>query len=167
METSDNVFALVVMAQIKAKRVNDGATRKDVKIALIRRLYERGYSREQIVRLFRIIDWMIQLPRGLEAGFVQAVYAIQEEKKMPYVNTIERVEREKALQQGLEQGLERGVGQGRQLEARRILQRQLSKRFGELPDWVSERLEAADVDQLEVWSDEILFADSLDTLFKH
>ncbi|MCG5525942.1 DUF4351 domain-containing protein [Ectothiorhodospira haloalkaliphila] len=86
---------------------------------------------------------------------------------MPYVNTIERVEREKALQQGVEQGLEQGVGQGRQLEARRILQRQLSKRFGELPDWVSEQLEAADVDQLEAWSDEILFAESLDALFRH
>ena len=98
---------------------------------------------------------------------------------MPYVNTIERVEREKALQTGVEQGLaqglergreqglERGVGQGRQLEARRILQRQLSKRFGELPDWVSEQLQAADVDQLEAWSDEILFAESLDTLFRH
>ncbi|MCG5517234.1 DUF4351 domain-containing protein [Ectothiorhodospira sp. 9100] len=132
---------------------------------------ERGYSREQIVRLFKIIDWMIQLPRELEPGFVQAVYAIQEEKKMPYVNTIERVEREKALQQGmaqgLEQGREQGVGQGRQLEARRILQRQLRKRFGDLPHWVSEQLEAADVDQLEAWSDEILFAESLDTLLRH
>ncbi|MCG5495851.1 DUF4351 domain-containing protein [Ectothiorhodospira variabilis] len=167
LESSDNVFALVVMAQVKAKRVKDGATRKDVKIALVRLLYERGYSREQIVQLFRIIDWMIQLPRELEPGFVQAVFALQEEKKMPYVNTIERVEREKALQQGMAQGLERGVGQGRQLEARRILQRQLSKRFGELPDWVSEQLQAADVDQLEAWSDEILFAESLDTLFRH
>ena len=32
-----------------------------------------------------------QLPRELEPGFVQAVYALQEEKKMPYVNMIERV----------------------------------------------------------------------------
>ncbi|MCG5526051.1 DUF4351 domain-containing protein, partial [Ectothiorhodospira haloalkaliphila] len=71
--------------------------------------------------------------------------------------------REKALEQGMEQGF----GQGRQLEARRILQRQLSKRFGDLPDWVSEHLEAADVDQLEAWSEEVLFAESLETLFRH
>ena len=45
LEASANVFALVVMAQVQARRVKDGATRKDVKVALIRLLYERGYSR--------------------------------------------------------------------------------------------------------------------------
>jgi len=54
------VFALVVMAQIKAKRVKKGDVRKEAKIALIRILYERGYDREQIVRLFTVIDWMIE-----------------------------------------------------------------------------------------------------------
>jgi hypothetical protein len=34
------------MAQIHAKRLKDGATRKDVKVALVRLLYERGYSKE-------------------------------------------------------------------------------------------------------------------------
>ncbi|MCL7929603.1 hypothetical protein [Halomonas llamarensis] len=67
----------VVMAQIHAKRVKDGATRKDVNIALIRLLYERGYRREQIVRLFNIIDWMLQLPEALEPEFVQAFNAIK------------------------------------------------------------------------------------------
>lgn len=32
LEASDNVFVLVVMAQIQAKRVKDDATRKDVKL---------------------------------------------------------------------------------------------------------------------------------------
>ncbi|MGY5322771.1 hypothetical protein ACXGSL_14725 [Vreelandella aquamarina] len=81
LETSDNVFALVVMAQIQAKRVKNSATRKDTKVALIKLLYERGYNREQILRLFNIIDWMIQLPKRLDPDFAQAVYAIQEEKQ--------------------------------------------------------------------------------------
>ncbi|AHK80078.1 hypothetical protein M911_14015 [Ectothiorhodospira haloalkaliphila] len=164
LEVSDNVFALVVMAQIKAKRVKDGATRKEVKIALVRLLYERGYSREQIVQLFRIIDWMIQLPRELEPEFVQAVYALQEEKKMPYVNTIERVEREKALQQGLERGLERGRHQG----VEGTLRKQLALKFGELPDWADERLAAATDAQLDDWVLRIMEADSLESLLgKH
>ena len=99
LETSDNVFALVVMAQIQAKRVKNSATRKDTKVALIRLLYERGYNREQILRLFNIIDWMIQLPKRLDPDFAQAVYAIQEEKHMPYVNTIERLGIEKGRQE--------------------------------------------------------------------
>ncbi|MFN2349898.1 MAG: Rpn family recombination-promoting nuclease/putative transposase [Thioalkalivibrio sp.] len=160
LEASDNVFALVVRAQIKAKRVKDGATRKDVKIALVRLLYDRGYSREQVVRLFKIIDWMIQLPRELEPVFVQAVYAIQEEKKMPYVNTIERVEREQALQQGMEQGLEKG----RHLGVADTLRKQIPLKFGELPDWADERLSQASDEQLDEWAVEIMGVDSLEAL---
>jgi len=127
LETSDNVFALVVMAQIKAKRVKDGATRKDVKVALIRLLYERGYSREQVVQLFIIIDWMLQLPKALEREFVQAVYAIQEEKHMPYVNTIERLGIEKGRQE------ERQAAERRSLEEKRNTARHLLA-FGVLSD---------------------------------
>ena len=113
LEASDNVFALVVMAQIHAKRLKDDATRKEVKVALVRLLYERGYSREQVVRLFNIIDRMLQLPRALEPEFVQAVYAIQEEKHMPYVNTIERL--------GIEKGEKLGIEKGRQEAEQRAL----------------------------------------------
>jgi len=127
LEASDNVFALVVMAQIQAKRVKDGATRKDVKIALIRLLYERGYSREQVVQLFIIIDWMLQLPKALEREFVQAVYAIQEEKHMPYVNTIERLGIEKGRQE------ERQAAERRSLEEKRNTARHLLA-FGVLSD---------------------------------
>ncbi|MCL1477818.1 hypothetical protein MIH18_21075 [Marinobacter sp. M3C] len=122
LETSDNVFALVVMAQIKAKRIKDGASRKETKVALTRLLFEQGYQRDEIIRLFNIIDWMIQLPRGLEPEFVKAVYAIQEEKHMPYINTVERLEREKerleGMQEGLQEGLLEGLLEGRQ-EGRR------------------------------------------------
>ena len=102
------------MAQIKAKRVKDGASRKDAKVALIRLLYERGYRRKQIIQLFNIIDWMLQLPQGLEREFLQVVYAIEEEKHMPYINTAERL------------GIEKGLEQGR-LETKRATARNLIK----------------------------------------
>jgi predicted transposase/invertase (TIGR01784 family) len=127
LETSDNVFALVVMAQIKAKRVKDGTTRKDVKVALTRLLFERGYSREQIVRLFNIIDWMIQLPEALEPEFVRAVHAIEEEKHMPYINTVERLAIEKVRQENLQET------EQRVLESKRDTARHLLE-FGVLSD---------------------------------
>ena len=131
LETSDNLFALVVMAQIKAKRVKDGASRKDTKVALTRMLFERGYQRDEIIRLFNIIDWMIQLPRGLEPEFVQAVYTIQEEKHMPYINTVERLEREKERQVGLQEGREK-ERQAAEREKRETVRHLLS--FGVLSD---------------------------------
>ncbi|MCG6659831.1 hypothetical protein HOP52_18975 [Halomonas campisalis] len=126
LEASTNVFALVVMAQIHAKRIKDGATRKDVKIALVRLLYERGYSKEQVIQLFIIIDWMLQLPSALEPEFAQAVYAIQEEKHMPYVNTIERLAIEKGRQETLEEAEERvREAEQRALESKRKAARKL------------------------------------------
>lgn len=121
LEASTNVFALVVMAQIQSKRVKDGVRRRDVKIALIRFLYERGYSREQVIQLFIMIDWMVQLPRSLEPGFVQAVYAIQEEKRMPYVNTIERLGIEKGEKLGIEKGRQEGQREAKEETARNLI----------------------------------------------
>tara|TARA_R110002051_G_scaffold260636_1_gene320433 strand:+ start:95 stop:1039 length:945 start_codon:yes stop_codon:yes gene_type:complete len=146
LEASDNVFALVVMAQVQAKRVKDGATRKDVKVTLIRLLYERGYSREQIVRLFNIIDWMLQLPKALEPEFVQAVNAIQEEKHMPYVNTIERVEREKAVQEGRQETLREA--EERVLENKRNAARKLIA-LTEMNDQLIAEIEELPVEEVE------------------
>lgn len=110
---SDNLFALVVMAQLKAKRLRDGARRSDAKVQLIRLMYERNYSREQIQRLFTVIDWILQLPRALEPEFLRRVYEIEESKSMPYINTAERIGIEKGLAQGLNKGREEGREESR------------------------------------------------------
>ncbi|WP_027849267.1 Rpn family recombination-promoting nuclease/putative transposase [Marinospirillum minutulum] len=104
LETSDNIFAHVVMAQIKAKRVKDSELLLSSKVGLIRRLFERGYSKEQVVELFNILDWMIKLPAPLELEFKTLVDQIQEEKKMPYINTFERLARQEGLQEGRQEG---------------------------------------------------------------
>jgi hypothetical protein len=59
------------------------------------------------------------------------------------------------------------LNDARREEAQRILQRLLNKRFGELPEWVIQRVDSANAQQLEGWTDEILVANSLDELFKH
>jgi hypothetical protein len=51
--------------------------------------------------LFRLIDWLMELPPVLETVFKQDVVKIQEERRMPYVTSIERV--------GLRRGLRRGI----------------------------------------------------------
>ncbi|WP_336269698.1 Rpn family recombination-promoting nuclease/putative transposase [Vreelandella arctica] len=59
------------------------------------------------------------------------------------------------------------LNDARREEAQRILQRLLTKRFGDLPEWVIQKLETANAHQLEGWTDEILVANNLDELFKH
>jgi hypothetical protein len=66
----------------------------------MRGLYERGRRREEILALFRFIDWLLVLPAGLEQAFWQELRQIEEVHHMPYVTSVERL----GIQQGLEQG---------------------------------------------------------------
>ena len=74
--------------------------------------------------------------------------------------------RREGLEEGREEGREEGLVQGRLQALRDTLSRQLTRRFGELPDWATERLTAATAEQLEAWADEILVAGSLQEVFE-
>lgn len=54
---------------------------------------------------------------------------------------------------------------GERKEAAKILTRQLQRRFGVVPNWVSEKIAKAEPPSLEEWSLRILDAQSLDDVF--
>jgi len=60
-----------------------------------------------------------------------------------------------------DQLIEEGVQKGELL----ILERLMIRRFGPLPDWARERLEAASTEELEIWCERILDAPTLDAVF--
>ncbi|MCG5534704.1 Rpn family recombination-promoting nuclease/putative transposase [Ectothiorhodospira mobilis] len=72
--------------------------------------------------------------------------------------------RQEGLEQGLEQGLERGLEQGREQGTRRMLARQIVKKYGAIPTWAQARLDQAGPEQLETWADAILEAETLEAL---
>ena len=57
IEHDDNPAAIVIAAHRAAQsRTRDPAMRKAMKWEITRRLYERGYSKENVLELFRLID---------------------------------------------------------------------------------------------------------------
>ncbi|SMP71150.1 hypothetical protein SAMN06295888_11763 [Desulfonatronum zhilinae] len=100
LEQSDNVFSLVIMAQIKAKTSKTANELRAWKMHLVRLMYERGYVKDTILELFRIIDWMIRLPDGVEKEFWMEYSKFEEDKKMPYMTSIERFGMEKGMEKG-------------------------------------------------------------------
>ena len=116
LEASDNPFATIVMVHLKAQetRGDDGA-RQRWKLSLTRRLYEQGYGREDVLRLFRFIDWVMQLPEELEEIYWQEVRAYEEVEEMPYITSVERIGIKKGMQQGMQQGLLAGIELGLEL----------------------------------------------------
>jgi hypothetical protein len=68
LERSTNPCATVVLAhRIAQETRRDTNERAAAKLALVRRLYAQGHSREEIIRLYRFIDWLLRLPEALEA----------------------------------------------------------------------------------------------------
>ena len=80
---------------------------------------------------------------------------------MAYVSSVERIGIEKGVKLGEARGEARGVVKG---EANLLL-RQLARRFGPVPEWVSARLNQANTDLLETWGDRVLDAQSLEEVF--
>ena len=72
---------------------------------------------------------------------------------------------EKERRKGRQAGLQERRMEGRMEALRGIITRQLTRRFGALPDWVTARLNKASAEHLEAWTDEMLVAESLDELF--
>ena len=154
LESSGNVFALVVMAQLRAKSSKRAEERQAWKFQLVQLMYERGYERDVILELFRVIDWMIRLPDALERQFLESVYQLEESKKMPYVTSVERFGIEKGIQQGMQQG-----------EATIILRLMASKYGVDVAATYREQVEKADAETLLKWSERLLFADKIEDIF--
>jgi hypothetical protein len=107
LEADRNPIAAVILAQLKALETRQmPVERQTWKLRLIKGLYERGLKADQVRRLFRLIDWLLALPAELEDRFRQDVYQFEEERKMPYITSIERLAKQEGVQQGLIEGID-------------------------------------------------------------
>jgi predicted transposase YdaD len=110
LEASDNPCATVVLAHLTAQATRDDpTTRARAKINLTRRLYQRGYDRAAIERLYRFIDWLLRLPEELETATWLEIKAMQEEQAMTYITTAERYGREAGRAEGRVEGRVEGL----------------------------------------------------------
>ena len=111
---SSNPFAIVVMAHLLAQETAEkNENRLGEKLKIVRHLYKKGFSRQDIINLFRFIDWVMALPGKDEELFWEEVSSIEKEKKMQYVTSVERI------------GFKRGNLEGQAS----LLARQIAKKF--------------------------------------
>jgi len=158
LDASRNPFAVVTQAHLKAQETaHSDEARYQAKRVLIRSLYRRGYRRAEILELFRFIDWVLVLPEALEDRLWAEMQQFEEEKRMRYVSSFERI----AQRRGMAKGMEKGIGQGQA----KLLKLQIQQRFGPLPMEVETRLRDAPPEQLEAWALRVLEAASLDEVF--
>jgi hypothetical protein len=110
LEADPNPFATVVLAHLKTLETRrDLGARRAWKVHLVKRLFSRGLSTEDVRQLFRFIDWIMDLPEALAALFCQEITEYQKEKHMPFIDVFERRGMEKGREEGMEKGFLKGI----------------------------------------------------------
>jgi hypothetical protein len=133
LEEDTNLFSVVVMAHLQTQRTQQQPTeRYTAKLKLAQMLYRRGYSRQDVLELFRFIDWILTLPTELEQRFRAELAQFEAEVKMEYVTSIERLAMEEGRQEG---SLEK---------ARQFILAVLNTRFGASLESVANLVEQID-----------------------
>lgn len=108
-----NPFQIIIAAHLAAMQTQrDVTARFQSKWKLVRTLYDQGMRPDDVRQLFRLIDWLIDLPRELTERFSDALHDLEKEKQMPYVTSVERLAEQKGYEQGIEAVLRLRFGEG-------------------------------------------------------
>jgi hypothetical protein len=103
LAASENPVAVILRAHLKThETAREPEARLGWKIGLARELYDKGFSREDVLELYRFLDWVMTLPEELEQNFIENIRDYEREKQMPFVTHIERAAREEGEAQGIE-----------------------------------------------------------------
>ncbi len=141
LEGSENPFAVIVMSHLKELETKGKVDERLFwKVTLVRRLYEKGYSKKDILLLYKFIDWLVSLPEELTEKFHEEIKKIEEVKKVSYITTAERI--------GMKKGFEQGLQQGLVMEAREMVIELLEERFGLVKKSIIEKIKSIESREL-------------------
>ena len=165
LEASSNPFAEVILAQLAVMKKEPPFAKLQTKTNLTRRLYKKGWKKDDLLALLEFIDWIIALPPELELQYTEIVEKIEEESNMAYVTSFERVGMQKGMQKGMEQGMQQGIQQGKVLGESEMLVCQLITKFQNIPKNYLEKIKQANGDTLMTWGKKLLFASTIESVF--
>ncbi|MCP4112752.1 MAG: cytosolic protein [Desulfobacteraceae bacterium] len=141
LENSNNIFAIATAAHLRTMETKKNVqTRFRYKVEPTKNLYRQGFSKTDIINLYRFIDWIMVLPKESEDAYHREIIKFEEKHKMKYITTAERI--------------------GMHHEGTKILLSMMKARFGAIPQWAKEKVEKADITAIENWSIRLLSANS-------
>ncbi|BBH41250.1 hypothetical protein myaer102_38530 [Microcystis viridis NIES-102] len=131
------------MAHLKTKAtIGKLPQREQWKWKLIRGLYEKEFEREQIIKLFEIIDNMMTLSPELQSSLESKIKQFEEERTMPLMSNMELRGIERGKEIGKEIGELRGIERGKEIgvleKSRDAIKTVLTVRFGQISSEIEE-----------------------------
>jgi hypothetical protein len=122
------------MAHLKTKATTGKLPQREQwKWKLIRGLYEKEFEREQIIKLFEIIDNMMTLSPELQSSLESKIKQFEEERTMPLISNMEL--------RGIEQGKKIGKEIGVLEKSRDDIKTVLTVRFGQISSEIEEMID--------------------------
>jgi hypothetical protein len=156
LETNLNPFAIMIMAHLKTKATTSNLTeREQWKWYLIRSLYDKEYSKLEIVKLFKFIDAMMTLPALLQQNLNQKIIKYEEEKVMPLVSPFEQMAKEEGLQLGLQQRID---------QDKELIIRLIQRKLGVINADLQTQVKALNIEDLETLAEDLFDMDSVQDL---
>jgi hypothetical protein len=141
LDKDNSLFAVITRVQLaKLKSEKNPDKRYSFRLDLTKGLYSREYSKEQIIRLYRFIDYVLKLPEPQALQFNKEMELFEEARTMPYMSTIERAAKEEGILQGISKGIEQGRTRGQLEKAQEAVLEVLEVRFGNVPLRVKEEI---------------------------
>ncbi|MEO5332104.1 MAG: DUF4351 domain-containing protein, partial [Magnetococcus sp. YQC-5] len=83
----------------------------------------------------------------------------------PIILKAQKDSEKKGFQDGEQKGRQDGEQKGRKEGEAEMLLKQMRRKFGQTPDWVTEKVKTASLDLLGTWGENVLFANSVDEVF--
>jgi flagellar biosynthesis/type III secretory pathway protein FliH len=150
MRASKNPFAFVVLTHLAKMEADSIEAKYDAKLELGKMLYDKGYKEEDVIKLYRFLDWLIQLGEKQEQQFNTNLKQYEEERRqvMAYVTSAERIGIKKGRREGLEQGRLEAQQQLREKLAG-IVRRLAERKFGELEPELVDSINNLSVERLD------------------
>jgi hypothetical protein len=106
-----SLAALAAQAQIAALQTSHSSReRLALRLQMWRELLGQGWQKEEILEAFRLLSWMMRLPRAEGLQFRRIVSDWPEMKTTAPMTDIEEI----WLEEGIEKGIEKGRQEGRQ-----------------------------------------------------
>lgn len=160
LERDLNPFAIMIMAHLKTKTTTSNLTeREQWKWYLIRSLYDKNFSKLEIVKLFKFIDAMMTLPPLLQQSLNKKVIEYEEEKVMPLISPFEQMAEERGLAKGLEKGLEQRIEKEKEL-----IIRLLTRKLGTINTDLQTQVKALNIEDLETLAEDLFDMNSIEDL---
>lgn len=164
LEKSLNPFSIVVLTHLEGRKAKTEEDRFDVKFRLVRRLYSRGYVREDVIALLRFIDWLVRISKDLNQELQKKIETeLEGVTTMPYLSSWERYAMEKGMEEGLEKGMEKGMEKGLREGLIEAISFGLKHRFGDQGlDLLAQVRKIENADRLRTLADALYQTESVE-----